>query len=585
LAIKLGEEYVIMKQALAIILAVIAVTYFGCSKSSRNAEDPRFSDKRVVLQEGDHQLTLGEIQKHFSATKFDSVQQEFNLKKDLANQFLDRFLLLDGAREAGITAELDSAVIRRTLMENLYNKRILSKINVTDHDIDDFFARYGGEVEAGLISVYDSSLADSLYGLISKGGDFEQLARQFSKDRYTAGDGGNLGYIGYGRLNGKTQDAAFDMKPGEVSKPIRTRTDWEIVKVYDRIKTSRQDLDSNREKYRNMTNQYLQKTNVEKFVTEIRSQYHFKVNQDVLEMMIRKADAARSGGLKPLGLPNSAYLDSSLFTGAERQMKMAQFDGGGITVDDYLDLMRRFPPQRAPDLKDSMNIDRSLQDLAMPNILYNLAKKEEIDKSKEFIDGLEWIRGNNLVQKMREKIYSSQDSITYNDVVKYYNDHPDDFFMPDQVRVTAIATKDQSQAASLLDQIKKGASFQQLAMKYSIDKSSAINGGDLGFFTVARYTPIYKACEGLKRGDLGGPVEYNGSWWIFGVVDRIERSRKRLDLVKEDIYSLMGKDLRTNAYNDWIAKRKETAHYTMDLDLIKNNLFMGPLTQTGKETK
>jgi parvulin-like peptidyl-prolyl isomerase len=582
---KQDKDYLIMRQSFTAILSIVLILSLGCSKSPQNTEDPRFSDKRIVLQEGDNKLTMGEVQKHFSAAKFESAEQEFDLKKDFVSKFLDRFLLMEGAKEAGIAADLDSSIIKRSLLQNLYNEKIMKKIKVTDSDIDDFFAHYGGEIEVGMISVYDSLLADSLYRVLGKGSDFEQLARSFSKHTLSAEKNGNLGYVAYGRLSDKVQDAAFNLKTGEFSKPIRTRSDWEIIKIYDRIKNTKEDLDKNKDKYRETTNQYLQKKRVNDFVDQSRSDIHYKIIEPTVKMMIAKADSAKASGTKAAGLPTSAYLVPAAFSQDEQQMFLVQFDGGGTTVKDYLDLMRGYAPERSPELKNGVILDEILEGLTMPAVLNKIAQREGIDKSEAFIGGIEYLKGNFLAQKMTDKIYSTLDTITENDIVNYYNEHRDQYYMPEQVRVSAIATKTREEAESLLRRIKGGAPLSQLAVKYSLDRESAPKGGDLGFFTVARYTPIFQASTNMKPGDLGGPVEIDGNWWIFTLTERIVKSPKSLELARPDVTSAVAQKTRADAYNNWLTKMREKTHYAMDLDLIKNNLIMGPLTQTGKDSK
>ena len=575
-----------MKYALVILLAILPALNFGCSKSSKNADDARFSDKRVVLQEGDSKLTLGDVAKRFSAVTFESAQQEYDLKNGFVEETLERFLLIDGAKEAGIQPELDSSNVQRTLIQNFIDYKVLNKITVSESDVDDFFGKYGGEVELGLIMVYDSTRADSLYRVLKNGGDFEQLAKEFSQEKYSAEKGGNLGYRSFDKIGLNLRDAVFSLKVGEFSRPVHTRSDWEILKIYDRIKNSKADLEKVRENYRGMTSQYLRKKAVDEFIDKMRAETHFTVNQQVLTIMIQKADSIRNTGTIKPGLPDAAYLDPAVLNESERNMLMAKFDGGGTTVGDYIRYIReKYVPERVPDLRNGAIMDEMLEGLTIPAVSIFIAKKEGFDRNETFLSNIEYLKGSYLYQKMKDKIYSTIDTLTDADVAKYYDEHRDDFFLPDQVRASAIAVKTREEAIGLLNRIKGGAVISQLAQRYSLDKQSALKGGDLGFFTVARYTPIYQACENLQKGQPGGPVEYENNWWIFTVTDRIKKTPKTLDLVRADITNLLGQKWRADAYNSWIAKRKEQAHYTIDLDLIKNNLTMGQLAQTGKETK
>ncbi len=573
-----------MKQILAVILAILPVLYIGCSKKQEVKEDPRFSDQRVVLQVGDNKLTLGDVNKRFATAKFQSAQQEYDMKKGFVEQFLQRFLLIEGAKEQGITAEVDTSMVRRSLLQNLYNDKILSKINVTDSDVSDFFQKYGGEVEVGQIALYDSLLADSLYNVLTKGGDFEQLAREYSKDEISAAKGGILGYTAYGRLPDKIQDAAFSMKIGEFSKPIRTRSNWLIVKVYDRIKNTPADLQNGMDNYRNLTNQYTQKREVNRYVDEARSEVHYRLVDATIKMMIGKADSIKAAGSKPANLPSSAYLDSAAFNGDQLKMYMAEYDGGGTTVRDYLVLMKGYAPERAPEMRDTGILDDVLEGMTMPSILEKIAKKEGIDQTKTFKDGMDYLKGNILAQKMTEKIYQSMGDIPDSTIARVYKENPDKYYRPDQMRAAGIASKTQQEAEDLLRRARSGENFYRLAKQYSIDKTSAEQNGDLGFFTAERNTPIYKAGENMKKGDMGGPVQMDNNWWVFMVTDRIARSLKPLKTVEPEIIGQVSQEWRTKALNNYLAGMKEKSHYTMDLDLVRGNLFTGSLSQATNDT-
>ncbi len=574
-----------MRYYKAVFLSLFLIIALSCSKSPSEKEDPRFSDKRVVLQLGDDKLTLGEIEKRYATTPFENVTQEYEVKAGFVEGFLERFLLMKGAREKGIEAEPDSQAFRYTLLKQLYNDEIMKKIKITDGEIEKFFNKYGGELQTGRIQVADSALADSLYKALKAGAEFEKLAQDFSLDQISAKKGGSLGYAPYGRYEDRYQEVAFDMKMGEISRPVHTRTGWHIIKIFDRIKDTPEDLAKEKDKYREMTHQYLQKKTVREFIGRLRKEFHYRISQPTLEMLLHKADSVKASGSRPAGLPSSAYLDPAAFNQAERNIYMVEFDGGGATVSEYLDNLKAYDPVRAPELRETELLDEVLEGLASPAMLMKKALLLGLDKTETFTGEIEYLKGNYLSQKMRDMIYSDLRMIEEADIVKYYNEHRDDFYLPDQVRVQAISVKTREEAESLLGRIKGGANFAQMARKHSLDKKTAVQGGDLNFFTAARYTPIYNAAEGMPNGTLGGPVEMDGNWWIFQVLERITRKPKELDLVRADVTSLIGQEWRANAYNDWITKMKERTQYKMDLDLIRNNLRMGSLPSDAAKSK
>jgi peptidyl-prolyl cis-trans isomerase D len=75
---------------------------------------------------------------------------------------------------------------------------------------------------------------EGLLKQIRGGADFAELARKNSEDVGTAGKGGDLDWIVRGQTVKAFEDAAFSMKPGQISDAITTEYGFHIVQVLDR---------------------------------------------------------------------------------------------------------------------------------------------------------------------------------------------------------------------------------------------------------------------------------------------------------------------------------------------------------------
>ena len=109
------------------------------------------------------------------------------------------------------------------------------------------------------------------------------------------------------------------------------------------------------------------------------------------------------------------------------------------------------------------------------------------------------------------------EDIPESEVKKYYKEHKDDFTDEEQRRIryvlfelkpTADDTAEvKSFALALLDSLKQGADFAELAKNYSEDPGSAENGGDLGYFNRGMMVrPFENAAFSAKPGEVVGPV-------------------------------------------------------------------------------
>ena len=85
--------------------------------------------------------------------------------------------------------------------------------------------------------------AEEILARAKKGEDFASLAKKYSEDPPTAEKGGDLGYFPRGRMVKEFEEAAFSLKPGELSTVMRTQFGFHIIKAEDVKQERTQNLD------------------------------------------------------------------------------------------------------------------------------------------------------------------------------------------------------------------------------------------------------------------------------------------------------------------------------------------------------
>ena len=99
-----------------------------------------------------------------------------------------------------------------------------------------------------------------------------------------------------------------------------------------------------------------------------------------------------------------------------------------------------------------------------------------------------------------------------------------------------ILVANQDQANQIIKKLKGGAKFEDLAKSQSIDGSKT-NGGDLGWFTLARMVkPFGDALKGLKKGEYTQqPVQTQFGWHVIELEDTRDVTPPPFDQVKPQL--------------------------------------------------
>ena len=87
-------------------------------------------------------------------------------------------------------------------------------------------------VNASHILVKTEQEASGILFDLKRGKSFEKTAKEKSMCP-SAKKGGELGWFGKGQMAKEFEQAAFALKVGELSKPVKTQFGWHIIKIND----------------------------------------------------------------------------------------------------------------------------------------------------------------------------------------------------------------------------------------------------------------------------------------------------------------------------------------------------------------
>ncbi len=111
----------------------------------------------------------------------------------------------------------------------------------------------------------------------------------------------------------------------------------------------------------------------------------------------------------------------------------------------------------------------------------------------------------------------------------------------EEVRARHILVADEAEAKRILEQIQKGANFEELAKEHSTDPTARAGGGDLGFFKKGDMLPEFAAAVfALKPGEVSpAPVKTRFGWHIIKLEDRRTAPPPPYEQVRDEIRQAM----------------------------------------------
>jgi len=190
-----------------------------------------------VLTELVHEKVLSE---KYEVTD-EEVQTEFdNLKTQYGAQF-----------ESVVQTQGEDVVKQMVKVDLLRKKAAEAEAEVTDEDIKAYYDTLEGQIRASHILVADEATAKEVKEKLDAGESFEDLAKEYSTDPGSAQNGGDLGWFGEGAMVQEFQDAAFKLKEGEVSAPVKSDYGFHIIKVTETVKPLEEMKESLKEEVRN----------------------------------------------------------------------------------------------------------------------------------------------------------------------------------------------------------------------------------------------------------------------------------------------------------------------------------------------
>ena len=303
----------LIRTAAAVATAIVGVTFSGCSGSSGGS--------------GGDIATVND--QHISKADFDRKLESSPTAKQVLTQMVQQALIDQYGKDQKIDISADAiakkeadikskyppgqfeAILRQqglteTDVQNILRQQLIieqavgPQVKVSDADIKAYFDKNHAtldkpeQVRARHILVADQKTAEGIEAKLKAGGNFADLAKQYSTDPSTKDKGGELGFFGKGQMVPAFQNAAFSLPVGAISAPVKSPFGWHIINVEEKKPAIKATLAGSRAQITGALKQQQGQKEIPAFLQSLRVKANIQVFDDRFKDLFPASPAAKT---------------------------------------------------------------------------------------------------------------------------------------------------------------------------------------------------------------------------------------------------------------------------------------------------
>ena len=272
---------------------------------------------------------------------------------------------------------------------------------------------------------------------------------------------------------------------------------------------------------------------------------------------------------------------------------VATLNGDPITLAEFLERFSRagYKPESEAEMEvkeDFLNrlIERKMLvreaqrkriKIGLPEInkRIDVLREEHGKDVKEVLSGMgvdfeKWksdVWEDMMIERLLSQEVNHRVSVSSSEVRRYYNEHPQEFEKPEQVRARQIVVATEEEARKVLQRLQEKSDFASLAREKST-APEAENGGDLGYFALGEMPVEFNVVFGLPKGGISGIVKSPYGFHIFKLEDRRGAGKTDLDHASKQITEKLRREKEDKRYKQLLTELRARTKFEVNYQAL-----------------
>jgi parvulin-like peptidyl-prolyl isomerase len=455
----------------------------------------------------------------------------------LRNLVDDEVLIAEAKREKlDRTKESRRELARIGLQESLNaftERHIASRVAVADSELRELFVKLNTKIKVRHLYAATKAEAESLYAQLTRGKSFEELAHRVFADPQLRQSGGSLGYISVDEMDPKFEAAAYSMRVGELSRPVKTVQGYSVLRV-DGIQQNPFVTESEFSRVKERLTGFARKRKLEQALAEYSASLRGRLEIRFQgKLMTRLFEATRQQWLQTPVEQTTLVISRHDLT-----RTLVTTKSGVWTTGRVIDALGHLTEGQRRWIRTRENLEDAIAGLVIREHIAGRAKEEKLDATPAYRERVQYAFDTYLLTslegELKKGIRISQDSLK-----SYYLQNRESFRSEPEIRLSGILLENPLLADSLGKLLDRGAAFDGLARELSVQKATSELGGDMGYFRKEALGGLGSELFAMKAGEWKGPFTQDGKYLFVKCTDVKEPLNKSFEECAGEIEEML----------------------------------------------
>jgi len=508
------------------------------------------------------------INRYTRFIKVTGLKDNLKLRTEYLKMLVDEKLLLNFADTSGWLERKEIIKELKDLADQIcinyyFNSYILSDLKIDDVDLLKACYRSKIKIHARHLYARDYKTAEEIRRRLMNGESFESLAFEYFTDPRLAYNGGDLGWFSLGDMEPNFEEAAYSLEVGEISKPVKTLYGYSIIQVLDRKYNpfmTEVEFFYNRKKIEKILlkqkTQQLMMEKTDQILRELNIQINTNYSSKLFDNLnlIRESIKNNRPVNEIIGISTDSWIVRS---------KMGEWNIGYLIIK-----LSELEDRQWDRISSNTEFEKAIKGLVVRSYIEGEIERLNIRNKKEVREKIEKNRIIKILKLLVDEIMDTS-KVLDSEIIDYYKTHPEEFMRPEYYNISEILVKDSVLASDIIEQLNRGANFDNLAMKFSLLKRSFERGGLLGWISKKEAGPIAEYLIPQSVGKVIGPIRIKYGYLILRINEFSPSGKMSVEEAKDYIIDILRAKAERRTYLKFVSRLRSKAGVTINNDRLR----------------